>query len=173
MKSLSTPLKALLLAIFGLAVILLIWESPHPFERYRSQPLPELALQTLEGEALSTKAWNNYRPRAYNVFASWCGPCLKELPQIRALNEVIPVYGIAVQDSPAAIRKLLKREGNPFTAVAQDTKNQTGFLLGVRGLPTTILVDKYGQIAEVYEGPISQQVLEEDLLPRIKKLRGK
>lgn len=166
-------LKGLFLILLALGAVAFIWEAPHPFQVYRSQPLPEFDVTTLDGKSINTKEWNNFRPRAYNVFASWCGPCKEELPQIKLLNEAIPVYGIAVQDSPANIRKMLQREGNPFTDVAMDTQNFTGLILGVRGLPTTIVIDKYGQIAEVYEGPIRPEAFTDEVKPMIEGLHGR
>lgn len=166
----STTIKFALLALLMGVAVAFIWEAPHPFELYRTQALPNFPLETLEGKTINTKDWNNYRPRAYNIFASWCGPCRKEMPQIKALNALIPVYGIAVQDSVPNLRKMLQEEGNPFTEIGRDLRDSSGILLGIRGLPTTIILDKYGQIAEVYEGPISPTMLEKQIKPLLERL---
>ncbi len=174
MKKLLTPAKILMLAfIFGAAVAL-IWNSQSPLDIYRTQPLPEFALTALEGNTpLNTKEWNDYRPRVYNIFASWCGPCREEMPQIKKLGESIPVYGIAVQDNPKNLRKLLKKEGMPFRAVALDPQGAVGGKLGVFALPTTIIIDKYGHVAHVHQGGMTTDDLEQTILPLVQGLHGK
>lgn len=163
----KSPLKILLaLAIFA-PLVALVWLAKTPLELYREKPIPHFSLSTLEGGTVSTAEWRKGKPIVINFFASWCNPCVKEIPELQKLSAHIPVYGVAMQDNPAAIKKMLEQTGNPYTAVALDTGGMAKHL-EVYALPTTIVLDSLGQVSFVHQGPIEAGTAESKLVPLVK-----
>lgn len=108
-----------------------------------------------------------------NVFASWCTPCLAEHPQIETLAERgIPVYGINHRDKPEAADTWLRRHGNPYTAVGADLDARASIEWGVTGVPETFIIDANGVVTYKHVGPITQEALDNKILPRLREAAG-
>jgi len=105
-----------------------------------------------------------------NVFASWCAPCRTEAPQLAELAKLpgVALYGMTQKDKPAATRAFLDEVGNPFTRIARDDDRRASIEWGVYGVPETYVVDGKGIIRLKYVGPLSDDVLKEQLVPAIK-----
>ncbi len=109
-----------------------------------------------------------------NVWGSWCVACRTEHPylmEIARRNEV-PLYGLNWRDRPEEAIRWLKQFGNPYTKVLADQAGRTVIDFGVYGAPETFLVDQQGVIRYKYVGPVTMAVYEQELLPRIRQLRG-
>jgi cytochrome c biogenesis protein CcmG/thiol:disulfide interchange protein DsbE len=92
-----------------------------------------------------------------NVFASWCGPCRIEHPQLlRLKGEGVRVVGVAYKDKPAASQDFLARLGDPFAVVLTDPQGLAGIELGVSGVPETFAVDARGVIVAKHAGPMTR-----------------
>ena len=80
-----------------------------------------------------------------NFWATWCGPCLQEMPAMAQLYERLGKEGLsmfAVTEEPREyVQRYLKDQSYPFT-VLHDTKGELTRRLKVRGLPTTFILDK-------------------------------
>jgi cytochrome c biogenesis protein CcmG/thiol:disulfide interchange protein DsbE len=107
-----------------------------------------------------------------NFFASWCVPCRVEQPlRMRiAEEEHLPLYGIAYKDKPENTAAFLKQLGDPYRAVGLDREGRTGIDFGVYGVPETYVIDKTGRIRYRHVGPLTAEVLDQQLLPLVKKL---
>ncbi|RED51561.1 cytochrome c biogenesis protein CcmG/thiol:disulfide interchange protein DsbE [Aestuariispira insulae] len=112
------------------------------------------------------------QPQLVNFFASWCVPCLAEHPLISKLaeEEGVIVNGIGYSDTPENIENWLKRHGNPYARVGVDETRRIGVDWGVSGVPETYLVDAEGKIVFKYGGPLTRQVIKEEILPLMKGL---
>src|SRR5690606_17146292 len=95
--------------------------------------LPGGEATTLRSEALAGE------PYLLNVWASWCGPCLQEHPQLVALarQKLVRIVGINYKDRPEDARAWLARHGNPFSHVVADHDGRTAIDFGVYGVPET------------------------------------
>lgn len=109
-----------------------------------------------------------------NIFASWCKPCEAEHPVLSDLvyKHNVPLYGIALKDEKADLDAFLKRLGNPYHDIGMDNAGLMLSGLGIGGVPTTLVVDKSQKIHMVYEGPITENIAQEKILPLIKKLNN-
>ena len=109
-----------------------------------------------------------------NVFASWCAPCRTEAPQLMELAKLpgIALYGMSQKDKPAATRAFLNEVGNPFSRIARDDDGRASIEWGVYGVPETYVVDGRGIIRLKYVGPLSDDVLEKQIVPAIKAAQG-
>jgi cytochrome c biogenesis protein CcmG/thiol:disulfide interchange protein DsbE len=106
-----------------------------------------------------------------NVFASWCVPCRVEHPLIQRLATVVPVHGINYKDQPEQAARWLAELGDPYTRTGADLDGRVAIDWGVYGIPETFVIDRDGRIVYKQIGPIPPDVLEEKLLPLIRKLQ--
>lgn len=108
-----------------------------------------------------------------NVFASWCIPCKAEHPVITRLSreQGVTVYGINYKDKPEDALTWLARNGNPYAAIGADQDGRVSIDWGVYGVPESYLIDRKGRIRYKHVGPLTPQVVEEQILPMIKHLR--
>jgi cytochrome c biogenesis protein CcmG/thiol:disulfide interchange protein DsbE len=91
---------------------------------------------------------------------------------MRLAAEGVPIYGLDWKDTPEDGRAYLAGKGNPFRAVGSDPTGRAGIDLGVTGTPETFLIDGRGIIRHRHVGPISAEIWETDLKPRIERLRA-
>ena len=113
-------------------------------------------------------------PWLLNVWASWCGPCIQEHPQLVAFEREspVPVVGLNYKDDPAEARAWLVRHGDPFAAVLADADGAVGLDYGVYGVPETFLIGPDGRVAWKHVGPIDEVTLRDELLPLAASLAG-
>jgi thiol-disulfide isomerase/thioredoxin len=98
-------------------------------------------------------------PTLVNFWASWCAPCVKELPTLKALNDSHRFDGSVLplnQDSgpQASVRAFLAKHGVEELGNYQDPKMKVAGALGVEVLPTSILFDADGKEVWRYVGDL-------------------
>ena len=130
---------------------------------YAAMPAqPSLKVTTLDGKPYDLAAQRGHWV-IVNFWATWCVPCIKELPEISQFVKSHPdirAIGIAYDDTdPADIRAFLDKHPVSFP-VAQVTMDKplTDFD-EPRGLPTTYLIGPDGKVAKHFMGPITPAVL--------------
>jgi cytochrome c biogenesis protein CcmG/thiol:disulfide interchange protein DsbE len=108
-----------------------------------------------------------------SVFASWCTPCLEEHPLLMTLAQqnLVPVYGLNYKDRREAALAWLNKHGDPYTAIVVDPQGRTGIDYGVYGVPETFVIDKLGIIRFKQIGPLTQEALDEKIIPLVKRLQ--
>jgi thiol-disulfide isomerase/thioredoxin len=121
--------------------------------------LPDIELASADGsDPLNLAGLEG--PALVNVWATWCVPCKKELPDLQAIADDpsvgVDVIGINVGDEPQAIDDFLTqlRVGFP-NYTDPDGIVQTEF--AISGLPATIAVRADGTVATVHQGPLDEQ----------------
>jgi cytochrome c biogenesis protein CcmG/thiol:disulfide interchange protein DsbE len=95
------------------------------------------------------------KPTAINFWASWCEPCRKEAPGFAALGRSVRgarLVGVDWNDSESGARAFIRRYGWRFPNL-RDADGAAGDRYGIRGLPTTFILDDRGRIAQVLRGP--------------------
>ncbi len=142
-----------------------------------NQPAPSFELPRLEGlttngnpvPGLSSKSLARGKLTLVNVWASWCGPCREEHPQLMQLakRDDIKLVGLNSKDQRENALRFLNALGNPFTSVGVDVNGRTAVDWGVYGVPETFVVNGEGIIVYKFTGPISEKALREDIIPAI------
>jgi thiol-disulfide isomerase/thioredoxin len=117
-----------------------------------SGPLPNVRLQTLaSGEATRLPKWADGRVMVVNLWATWCAPCLEELPTLAALQEQlgdeVHVVTVAMEGGdPARTFAFLERVGASDLTALQDPKLALmGSYGGDLALPLTVVYDSRGR----------------------------
>ena len=91
-----------------------------------------------------------------NFWASWCGPCLEEMPKFSGWQreygaQGLQVIGVSMDDDSAAARRLIARHPAAYPILLGDAELGESFG-GVLGLPLTYLIDPNGRIVARYQG---------------------
>ncbi|MEL6587100.1 MAG: DsbE family thiol:disulfide interchange protein [Pseudomonadota bacterium] len=129
---------------------------------------PELTLTDLPGKPpLAPEMLRDGEVKLVNFWASWCVPCRVEHPQLEALAEDLPVYGVNYRDAPDDALAFLQELGDPFAAIGADPTARTGIDWGLYGVPETFVVAGDGTVMLRFAGPITTSVIEDTLRPAI------
>lgn len=95
-------------------------------------------------------------PRLLNIFASWCVPCIAEAPMLAELNrQGVVIEGVAVRDTPAAVTRFLRENGDPYRAIGSDVASSVQLAIGSSGVPETFVVDGRGVIRYQHIGAVT------------------
>ena len=120
-----------------------------------SQIAPDFARDDLNGHPVSLA---DYRGKwvLLNFWASWCAPCLEEMPRFSAWQrayggEGLQIIGVSMDDDVEPVKRLMTRAPAAYPIVMGDAKLGTMFG-GVLGLPLTYLIDPRGLIVERFQG---------------------
>ena len=133
-----------------------------PGERVRG---PDLSGPTLAGGRIDIA---NLRGRVVvlNAWASWCAPCLEELPVLIDLSlsanpAALAVIGLDVRDDPDSARALVADLGVPYPSLLDPDGSLLARLPGVppQAIPSTLVLDRRGYIAARIIGPVTAGVL--------------
>ncbi len=108
--------------------------------------------------------------KVVNVWASWCGPCRVEHPELMKLAETgVAVIGLNHRDEPRNARAFLDELGDPYERIGVDRNGRASVEWGVYGVPETFVVDGAGRIVYKHVGPIQNSDLEKRILPAIRE----
>ncbi len=106
-----------------------------------------------------------------NFFASWCVPCRDEHPILSRIPVArVALVGIDYKDRPEDAKAWLTELGNPYKTVVVDANGRTSIDFDVSGVPETYIVDKQGVIRFKKEGPLTPDIINNQLIPLAEKL---
>ena len=128
-----------------------------------AQALPPLPLVALDAKAHALDQFKG-RPVVINLWASWCAPCVREMPALRAAQQRYPqvqFLWINQQEKPEVVLKAARGFALPDAQVLLDPKNAMSAVAGSRALPTTLFYDARGQLQGRRVGELSAASLQE------------
>ena len=160
-KVLPNKTSGRLIAVFALlAVVAGVWWGLRATPQVTKHPLEGLSFQTTEGTSTKLSGMQN-KVVVLNFWATWCPPCLEEMPEINALypelqSKNIQLLGIAI-DSPSNIRNYLKKMKIDYPLYAggfggAELASQFGNSNG--GLPYTVVLGKDGTVLWTKQGRV-------------------
>lgn len=123
----------------------------------QAREAPSLELEDIEGKPHSLQALRG-SVVLVNFWATWCAPCLEEMPSISRLREQIRnprlvILGINVQETTRRVQRFSQRLGVGFP-VLLDRSGQAFRTWGVKVYPTSFLIDGAGRIRYQAIGPV-------------------
>nr|WP_232227540.1 DsbE family thiol:disulfide interchange protein [Lysobacter daejeonensis] len=171
MRWLPLAFVALLGVLLGVGVLL----SRNPNREALPSPLigkaaPAFSLPVLhEPSRTVTSQELRGAPYLLNVWGSWCPACRDEHPVLTRFAETkrVRVVGYNWKDEPADALRWLDEFGNPYWLVLADYEGKVAIDWGIYGAPETFLVDANGMIRWKYVGPLTDDVIQKQLLPAL------
>ncbi|GAA5071811.1 TlpA family protein disulfide reductase [Lysobacter panacisoli] len=139
---------------------------PQPAEQPRTESdveRPTLKIAGVDGTEYDLAARRG-KWVVVNFWATWCKPCLKEMPELSALDamrEHVEVVGLAYEDISADDMKVfLKLHPVVYPIAVVDTFNPPADFATPRGLPMTYLIAPDGKVADKFLGPVTAKDIE-------------
>jgi len=110
---------------------------------------PDFTLTDLDGKSVSLSAYKG-KPVFLNFWASWCGPCQDELPDVEKIHQEYQEKGLVVLtvnpgEDKATIKKLMDEKGYTFP-VLLDSNKDVARLYNTKDIPVSFFLDKEGKI---------------------------
>ncbi|MCY1528970.1 Thiol-disulfide oxidoreductase ResA [compost metagenome] len=131
----------------------------------RSRQLPELSLMDLQGRPVELRELDG-RPLVINLWATWCPPCRREMPELVAAQKARPDLRIVLVNQgehAEAVARFLADQGLQPREILLDNGNRLGQATGAHGLPTTLFYDGNGRLQYSHMGELSAASLEHGL----------
>lgn len=128
------------------------------------EPLPDVPLEGFGGEDAPAVDLAAYRgaPLVVNFWASWCVPCVEEMPDFQRFSQErgaeVALLGVNVQDAPANAQAFVEELGITYD-LASDPGGDLYTAVRGFGMPTTLLVDPEGTIVYRHTGPLDAEAL--------------
>ncbi len=131
---------------------------------------PDFYFETPEGESSSISQLSG-TPVLVNFWATWCMPCVHEMPYIQQVYEDWPeeelvLLAINIQEGSSQVSQFLQGEGFSFP-VLLDSDGKVAQRYNVHGIPTTFFIDKYGFIQNVNVGSFQSHTDIEAILDQL------
>ena len=132
-------------------------------------PAPDFYFSDYEGNTLQLSSFEG-KPVILNFWASWCGPCKSEMPDI---EEAYQTYGDEIQfiilnmtdgsrETVDSARAYIDSQ-NYSVPVYYDTKQNGAIVFGVSGIPVTFFIDAEGNVDGMYTGAKSANILQQGI----------
>ena len=151
------------------------------YEQALADAPPELAALYANGDELIAGGADEFHtqldalrgyPVVANVWASWCGPCRFEFPDLQAVSaergDEVAFLGVDTYDNDDAANEFLDELPLPYPSVT-DPDQEVKKELGLRGLPGTAFYDETGELVYLKQGPYTSEA---DLNADIDKYLG-
>jgi thiol-disulfide isomerase/thioredoxin len=132
----------------------------------------DVTLASLEGGA-DTKLGDllGSTPIVVNFFASWCVPCVTEMPAFervhRDVGDRVQLIGLAYQDGDELAAETVERTGITYPAFGDSGQDAMTYFGGVQ-MPTSVFIETDGTVVDVHMGPLD----EDELRARLEELFG-
>ena len=134
------------------------------------RPAPRVELPGLRGGRVRLADLRG-RPVVLNFWASWCPPCLTEMPEFervhRRLGDRVTFLGVNQRDQAQAAERLARSSGVTYP-LALDAAGRAFDAFGGLGMPTTVLIGADGTVADIVSGQLDETLLRE----RIRSVLG-
>ena len=128
-------------------------------------PLPALSMQALDGRTITTDDLYG-KVTLVNFWATWCGPCRAEIPDLIKLQARYPdhlqVIGVSADEGPVQVVENFATEYGINYPIVMTTPELNRAFPGVMALPTSFIIDPEGRVVQTHVGLINPGVFEQE-----------
>ena len=128
-------------------------------------PLLALSMRDLDGRTITSDDLRG-KVTLVNFWATWCGPCRTEIPDLIKLQERYPdhlqVIGVSTDEGPVQVVEDFATEYGINYPIVMSTPELNRAFPGVMALPTSFIVDPDGRVVQTHVGLINAGVLEQE-----------
>jgi thiol-disulfide isomerase/thioredoxin len=156
-------LSALVLVLFAATAV-----AQLPVIRFvrDPDPAPDFKLKELAGKELTLEA-SRGKVILLNFWATWCGPCREELPELVALQsrykDRLQIIGLVVDDDDEnEIRKVIASEGINYPVALADPETRFAYG-GIAALPTVFVINAEGRVVQKHVGLFNPALYETEV----------
>jgi thiol-disulfide isomerase/thioredoxin len=148
-----------------LAVVALAACGPVPtVTQQEGQPAPAFRLPDLEGNQTTLAQARGEGATLLDFWATWCVPCIFEMPHLQALqnkyrHKGFQVVGVACDSPEDLVPEVIKDQGVTYTNLIGDEEVVKTY--AISGYPTLILLDAEGRVFKRFKGSVSGEILDE------------
>lgn len=129
-------------------------------------PAPQVTFEMFDGGRRSLSDLYRERPVVVNFWASWCPPCVAEMPDIEQVHQELAgrvnFLGINTQDAEQEAHRLADETGVTYPS-AWDRQGEIFEAFGVFGMPSTFFISSEGRIVGRHTGLLTQETLEQKI----------
>lgn len=150
-------LKLLVLAAIVAGAILFALHSRQPAPPQMGEAAPDFTLPTLTGQSISLRDYRR-SVMVVNFWATWCAPCLEEMPSLNEFAERerglgVNVIGVSVDQDTAALERFVANARLSFS-IARDPAQAVAARYGTFKFPESYVIDAEGRISRRIIGAI-------------------
>jgi cytochrome c biogenesis protein CcmG/thiol:disulfide interchange protein DsbE len=126
----------------------------------------DFTVRDLEGRTISSASLRG-KVTVINFWATWCGPCRAEIPDLVALQEKykdsLQIVGISQDEAPAAVVKKFAADRGVNYPIAMMTADLERHFPGIAALPTSYILDRDGRIVQKHVGMLTAAITEAEV----------
>jgi len=142
--------------------------QPKAAPSIRGKDAPAVTLKNLEGKPVSLA---DYKGKAVlvNFWATWCQPCLLELPWFIQFQEKYGKDGFQVlaisldEEGPKVVKPFVEKHNMKSLVVLMGEEKTPELFGGLLGLPTTFMVDRDGKLYSKHQGLVTKDDVEQEI----------
>lgn len=120
--------------------------------------IPEVRVTTLDDHPVFLHRAYRGQPVVMNLWATWCPPCVREMPLLEDAQTRYPGVAIVIVnqgESATLVREFMEEQGLEIDQNLLDRNNDLGNTIGSFALPTTLFFDKHGMLIDTHVGEFS------------------
>jgi cytochrome c biogenesis protein CcmG/thiol:disulfide interchange protein DsbE len=129
-----------------------------------ASPAPDFELTASDGKVVRLKDLRG-KVVLLNFWATWCPPCKAEMPDLNALHQKygtehdFVVLGVNDEEGAADVVAFAEREGIAFPLLLDPDGRVIEKLFNIRYLPTSMIIDREGNIRDTWRGQIAREAM--------------
>lgn len=146
---------------FGPADVIVLTEEEEAaqkkasIEQFKEVNLKGFKAKTITGEEVTSEIFSDYKVTMINIWSTWCGPCIEEMPEIGKLYKDLPegsnIISICTdagdgEEYLELANEIMTKSNADFMTLIPDEFLKTNLTNDIQTLPTTIFVDSEGKV---------------------------